>query len=81
MSQFSVMIMSHTYLSYVRVALVGRWVASSICQGWLGNGIWGGLTPVRPGSIQYLPWLGAEHKVRRRGTNVALVNLRSSGKP
>ena len=37
---------------------------SSICQGGWGNGMWGGLAPDRPCSIQYLPRLGAEHNVR-----------------
>ena len=37
---------------------------SSICQGGWVNGMWGGLAPDRPCSIQYLPRLGAEHNVR-----------------
>ena len=37
---------------------------SSISQGRWGNGMWGGLAPDRPCSIQYLPRLGAEHNVR-----------------
>ena len=28
---------------------------SSICQGGWGNGMWGGLAPIRPCNTQYLP--------------------------
>ena len=36
----------------------------TISQGRWGNGMWGGLAPVRPCSIQCFPCLGAEHEVR-----------------